>query len=78
MRVFTDDEINEAVNAARSALWGKLTELNPGAGPDEASSAVVSASIGLFAFVAECFDISEQQAVEMYRDHVRSNRNVVQ
>jgi hypothetical protein len=74
MTVFTDDEINEAVNAARSAMWEKLTELNPNAGTDEASSAVVSASIGLFAFVAECFGISEQEAVDMYRDHVRKNR----
>jgi hypothetical protein len=78
MTDFTDDEINEAVNAARSAMWEKLNELNPHAGTLEASSAVVSASIGLFAFVAECFDISEQQAVDMYRALVRSNRNVVQ
>jgi hypothetical protein len=78
MRDFTDDEINEAVNAARSAMWEKLTELNPGAGTTEASSALVSASIGLFAFVAECFDISEQQAVDMFKDHVRSNRNGMQ
>jgi hypothetical protein len=78
MTDFTDDDINEAVNAARSALWGKLNELNPGAGTDEASSAVVSASIGLFAFVAECFGISEQQAVDMYREHVRSNSRAIQ
>ena len=78
MTDFTDNDINEAVNAARSALWEKLSELNPGAGTDEASSAVVSASIGLFAFVAECFGISEQQAVDMYRTHVRSNSRAIQ
>jgi hypothetical protein len=78
MRDFRDDEINEAVDAARSAMLGKLTELNPGAGTNEAAIAAVAASIGLFAFAAECFDISEQQAVDMFKAHVRGNRNAVQ